>query len=111
MPVLMSAPNDDAPTLARVELGEETVTLELHYPAGEVGVLTLGFRGKPRLYTLVETGYTTDTAPMGEMFGFVAEGASGKRYRWYVHAESATETFKQINAHIEVKAPPKSKVP
>lgn len=104
MPVLMSAPNADAPTLARVELGEETITLELHYPAaGEVGVLTLGFRGKPRLYILVETGYTRDSSPMGEMFSFVAEGSSGKRYRWYVHAENPTETFVRINAHLEAK--------
>lgn len=108
MPVLMGAPNADAPTLAHVELGEDSITLELHYPTGEVGVLTLGFRGKPHLYTLVETGYTLDAAPFGEMFCFVAEHVSGKRYRWYVHSDNPTETFIQINAHIEAKAPPKS---
>ncbi len=105
MPVLMSAPNDDAPTLARVELGEDTITLELHYPAGEVGILTFGFRGKRRLYTLVETGYTLDAAPFGEMFCFVAEHMSGKRYRWYVHAENPTQTFVKINAHVEKASP------
>lgn len=105
MPILMSAPNANAPTLARVELGEDTITLELHYPTGEVGILTFGFRGKRRLYTLVETGYTMDAAPFGEMFCFVAEHMSGKRYRWYVHTENPTETFVQINAHVEAKAP------
>jgi hypothetical protein len=108
MPVLMSAPNDDAPTLARVELGKETITLELHYPVGEVGVLTLGFRGAPHLYSLVETGYTLDAAPFGKMFCFVAEHMSGKRYRWYVRTDNPTETFIRINAHMEAKAPPKS---
>ncbi len=108
MPILMSAPNEDAPTLARVELGEDHITLELHYPTDEVGVLMLGFRGKPHLYTLVETGYTLDAAPFGKMFGFVAEHMSGKRYRWYVHAEKPTEMFIRINAHVEANAHPKS---
>lgn len=108
MPFLMSAPNADAPRLARVELSEDTITLELHHPAYEVGILTLGFSGRPRIYNLVETGYTLDAAPWGEMFCFVAEEhASGKRYRWYVHTENPTETFVRINAHIEAKAPPK----
>lgn len=111
MPILMSAPNEDAPTLARVELGEDSITLELHYLTGEVGILTFGFRGKRRLYTLVETGYTLDAAPFGKMFCFVAEHASGKRYRWYVHAENPGETFIRINAHVEAKATPKPKAP
>jgi len=106
-PILMSAPNDDAPTLVSVGLGESTITLELHSPTGEVGVLTLGFKGKTHFYTLVETGYTLDPAPFGEMFCFVAEHASGKRYRWYVHSKKPTQTFIQINAHIEAKAAPK----
>lgn len=104
MPVLMSAPNADAPTLARIELGSNTITLELHYPAGEVGILTLGFRGKPHLYTLVETGYTLNGAPFGEMFCFVAEHASGKRYRWYARNENPIETFIRINVHMEAQA-------
>ncbi len=108
MPVLMSAPNADAPKLVSVELGDECITLELHHPAYEVGILTLGFRGRPRIYNLVETGYTLDAAPWGEMFCFVAEEhASGKRYRWYVHTENPTETFIQINEHMKAKVIPK----
>lgn len=107
MPVLMSAPNADAPRLASVELGDECITFELHHPLHGVSVLTFGFRGKRRLYNLVETGYTTDAAPSGEMFGFVAEHESGERYRWYVHDKNPSETSVQINAHIKAKALPK----
>lgn len=110
MPVLMSAPNEDAPTLARLELGEDTLTFELHYPTGEVGILPVGFKGGPHRYRLAETGYTRAIDPSDvSSFLFLVEDEKGKRYRWYVHTEDPVETFIQINAHMEVKAPPKSK--
>jgi len=108
-PVLMSY-GPDAPVLARLELGEDTLTFELHYPTGEVGVLEVGFRNRSRFYCLAETGYTCAVDP-GDvpMFLFLVEAADGKRYRWYVHTDNPTETFVRINAHMEAKAPPKSK--
>ncbi len=110
MPVLMSGPNVAAPKLAAVELGEDAITLELHYPASKVGILKLGFRGcpNPYRYQLVETGYTTGAVGDVPMFGFVAECEDGKRYRWYVHTENPAELYLQINAHMAAKPSPKS---
>lgn len=108
MPVLMSY-GPDAPVLARLELGEDTLTFELHYPTGEVGILPVGFKGGPHRYRLAETGYTLAVDP-GDVptFLFLVEAANGKRYRWYVRTDNPTETFVRINAHMEAKAPPKS---
>ena len=106
MPVLMSTPSD-APVLARLELGEDTITFELHHTSYGVVVLEVGFRDRSFQYCLAETGYTTDAAPSSPTFLFLVEAANGKRYRWYVHTDNPVETFIQINAHIEVKARPK----
>ena len=111
MPVLMSAPNADAPRLARVELGDETLTFELHYPTGEVDILPVGFKGGPHRYCLAETGYSLAVDP-GDvpMFLFLVEATNGKRYRWYVHDDDPCKTFIQISAHMkamDAKATPK----
>ncbi len=102
LPVLMSVPAD-APVLARLELGEDSITFELHHPTYEVVVLEVGFKDRSHYYRLAETGYTTDAAPSSPTFLFLVEAANGKRYRWYVHTENPVETFIQINEHIKAK--------
>ena len=106
MPVLMSSPSD-APVLARLKLGEDSITFEMHHPTYDV-VLEVGFRDRSYLYCLAETGYTLAIDP-GDVptFLFLVETADGKRYRWYVRTENPSETFVQINAHMEARVTPR----
>lgn len=101
--VLMSSARS-LPTLERLELGEDSITFEMHHPSYGVGIMTVGFGERRYPYTLVETGERPKTAglenPLTPAVMFGAEDEDGNVYRWYLRTSDPSATAILVREHL-----------
>ena len=104
--VLMSAARS-LPTLGRLELGEDSITFEMHHPSYGVAVVTVGLRDRQHPYTLVETGERVKTVglprPLTPAVMFGAEDEDGNVYRWYLRTSDPSATAIRVREHLRAR--------